>query len=393
MQRLPTDGDDPRLGATVGTAGLLGVGLLLGPFHESVSPALPALLLVLTAIAAGAFGGRRMGAAVGLLAAAVELFAFVTLRSSVIGVIEAVLLVVLFIAVGVAAGWLAQLTEQTEQEVVEAASDLHELSHRLVSVTVERAVLAEEAEDLVERDAQRTSLLNSVSHDLRTPLQAIRSVATDLRDGVHYDTDVQRDLLDTVCDEVERLDQMVANLLSMSRIESGRLEPHPQVIDLPELVEERFRSLGPLFRRVRLRSSFADGPPLLEADYVMLQEVLTNLLGNAARHAPADSDVWVVAEKEVVDADGRRFVQIEVSDQGGGVADDFVPHLFEPFCRGAGSRSTGLGLTICRAMVEANGGTIWHTRTFGGGATFCFTVPVFTPSAVGDGPAPAEVPT
>ena len=364
----------------MGVAGLVAVAVLLGPMRASVSPALPALLLVGSAVMAGGYGGPRVGGAVGGTAAMLELFLFVSEhppRPTVIGVLESVVLVVLFVGIGIGAGLLARISESTEQEVELATGDKVALSRQLVSVTVERSVLAEEAEDLAEREVHRTALLRSVSHDLRTPLSAIRAVATDLRDGVAYDAEVRVDLLSTVCDEVERLDQMVANLLSMSRIEADRLHPQPQVIDLVEVVHERFRSLGPLFRSVRTRSSFAADLPLIEADFVMLQELLTNLLGNAARHAPADTEVWVVAEKFVAGTDGRRMLQIEVSDQGNGVAEDFLPKLFEPFCRGEGSRSTGLGLAICKAMVEAHGGTIWTTRTFGGGATFCFTLPVF----------------
>ncbi len=402
MQRLPTDGDDPRQGVLLGLAGLVAVAVLLGPMRTNLSPALPALLLVAAVVVAGGYGGPRVGGALGGTAAMIELFLFVSEqspRATVVEVIESVVLVALFMAIGIGAGWLAQISESTELEVELASGDNAALSRRLVSVTVERAVLAEEAEDLAEREVHRTALLRSVSHDLRTPLSAIRAVATDLRDGVQYENAVRVDLLSTVCDEVERLDQMVANLLSMSRIEADRLHPQPQVIDLIEVVNERFRSLSPLFRSVRTRSSFAADLPLIEADFVMLQELLTNLLGNASRHAPADTEVWVVAERFVERDDGHRMMQIEVSDQGRGVADDFLPKLFEPFCRGEGSRSTGLGLAICKAMVEAHGGTIWTTRTFGGGATFCFTLPVFTDTGTEPDSetmvdaAPAEMPT
>lgn len=383
MQRLPTDGDNPVQGSLVGAAGVLLVALALGPFRETVSPALPAILLLAVVVAAGGYGGRGVGASIGVIGAAIELSVFVTVRASVMGVIEAFVLTAVFVAVGVGAGWLAQFTERTEDEVEIVTGDRKALSDRLVSVSVERTLLAEEAEDLAEREVHRVALLRSVSHDLRTPLSAIRAVATDLRDGVHYDTEVRTDLLATMCDEVERLDQMVANLLSMSRIEAGRLEPHPQVFDVSELVTERVRSLNALFHHLVVRRSVDVDLPLAHGDYVMVQEVLTNLLGNAARHAPEGTELWVVAEKVVeepplFDGDAnRRFVQIEVSDHGPGVADEFLPKLFEPFTRGEGSRSTGLGLAIAKAMVEAHGGRIWCTRTFGGGATFCFTIPVY----------------
>ena len=173
-----------------------------------------------------------------------------------------------------------------------------------------------------------------------------------------------------MCDEVDRLDRFVANLLSLSRIEAGAFAPERQAVDVPELVSERIRSLGPLLRDVTVRTDLPHDLPLADADYGQLEQVMTNLLANAARHAPRRSDVWIAAAR-----DGNE-VRVEVSDQGRGIAPADAERLFEPFVRGQDSRGSGIGLTICRSIVEAHGGTIGVRRTFGGGATFSFTVPV-----------------
>lgn len=377
---LPPAGAAPVLATGTGVVLLAVIGLALLPTREHLSPAVPALLFALVVAVGGALGGRV--AVVVLAAAATFGLVAVFVRPAgawTAGVIEAAVGFAAFSAAGGGSFGLYRWASQSEQEAGKAEEDLAELSRKVASLTIERSVLADEAEraeHLAARDAQRTALLRSVSHDLRTPLSAIRAVASDLREGVVYDDETRRQLLQTVCDEVDRLDQMVANLLSMSRVEAGTLEPDYQAIDLPELIVQRTAALGPVMRHVTVRTSFADDLPLVFADYSMVEEVLTNLLGNAARHAPVESDVWVVAE-DVVDEGGSSFVKVEVSDRGDGIPEVDRDRIFEPFTRGAGSRSTGLGLAICKAMVEAHGGRIWVERTFGGGATFCFTLPIY----------------
>jgi two-component system sensor histidine kinase KdpD len=219
-------------------------------------------------------------------------------------------------------------------------------------------------------DEQRSALLRSVSHDLRTPLATIRAVATDLRDGAQYDDATRAELLGTVADESERLDRIVANLLSLSRIEAGALKPDRQAVPIDELVAERLRRLKSLFRQVRIEVVIPPGLPLADADYTQLDLVLTNLLENAARHAPQGSTVRVLARER----DGT--VEVRVADEGIGVPEWAERSIFEAFRRGERGGSSGVGLAISKALVEANGGRIWVERTVGGGATFAFSTPV-----------------
>ena len=218
-------------------------------------------------------------------------------------------------------------------------------------------------------DEQRRALLRSVSHDLRTPLATIRGVASDLRDGTDYEPAVRAELLDLVCDEAERLDRLVANLLSLSRIEAGSMAPVTQVLDLGELVAERVHRLRALFRQVRVQLDRPATSVLVRGDHAQLQQVVTNLLENAARHAPQGSTVWVSVHATPDHA------ELTVDDEGTGVAEPDRARIFEPFRTGHGSRSSGIGLAICKAVVEAHDGTIEVSAAPMGGARFRVCLP------------------
>ena len=247
-------------------------------------------------------------------------------------------------------------------------------SAELAAVIEERDRLAAEAERvhaLESADEQRTALLRSVSHDLRTPLSTIRAVTSDLADGPDYDPETRRELLTLVADEAERLDRLVANLLSMSRIEAGAFAPDRQAVDFDELLRDRARRLRGMFQGVRLAIEVPEDLPLIDGDYTQLEQVVTNLLENAARYAPPRSTVRVSAR---VRSDGR--IEATVADEGIGIAEHERHRIFDAFMRGEGSRSSGIGLAICKAVVEAHGGQIEALRTPGGGATFALTLPV-----------------
>jgi two-component system sensor histidine kinase KdpD len=173
-----------------------------------------------------------------------------------------------------------------------------------------------------------------------------------------------------VCDEAERLDRLVGNLLSMSRIEAGALRPERQAVDLEELLRDRLRRLSRLFRACRVQLDVADGLPLVDGDYTLLDQVVTNLLENAARYAPPASTLRVGARPVGGD------VELSVSDEGIGVPDYDRERIFEAFRRGEGSTSSGVGLATCKAIVEAHDGSIGVDRTPGGGATFTVRLPV-----------------
>lgn len=374
MARIPNSGTAPWLGAALGIVLTGAVGLALLPFRTNITSATVALLLVVVVVGAAIVGGSPAAIATALAAAITLNVGFIRPYGTLdIADVDRGTELVAFLAVALLVGQLVSRLVRRRTQVSEVSQQVRELDVRVEELRTERSDLARRAtraEELEQIDVQRAALLRSVSHDLRTPLASIRAVATDLRDGVPYDSETRVELLTTVCDEVDRLDRFVANLLSMSRIEAGVFEPDRQAVDVHEIVADRVKQLGPLLRHVRVRIDIPDDTPLLDADYAQLEQVLSNLLANAARHAPADSEVWIAAVRE------GAMLRLEVSDQGSGIAEEEVARLFEPFERGVGSRSTGIGLAICRSIVEAHGGLITVRRTFGGGATFSFTIPV-----------------
>jgi K+-sensing histidine kinase KdpD len=376
MLRIVTPEPSAPRGALVGL-GLCGLVLVaLVPIRHHVGSATPALLFTLAVGASALVGGARAAVLVSAAATAALDVAFIPPYGTLsVLTLEGVVAVVTFLIVAGAGGVLVAREGDRRREAEGRERDLRELTARLEDLhrgNVELSERAAQADVLARIDDQRSALLRSVSHDLRTPLSVIRAVVTDLRMGVVHDDDTRAELLTLVSDEVDRLDRLVANLLSMSRIEAHAFSLDRQAVDLEELLVDRLRQLAPLFSELRLRTSIPENLPLVDADYPQLEQVVTNLLANAARHAPSGTDVWVV----VAHAAGAPWVRVEVSDRGKGVADDERERIFEPFQRGAGSGSTGIGLAICKAIVEAHGGSIAVERTFGGGATFAFTLPV-----------------
>ena len=363
----------------VGTAlGLLLVVLLsavLVPFRGDVSRATPALVLVLPVVVAGVLGGRRAAVVVALGSAFAFYLAFIPpyWTFNIDFVDDAVALVV-FIAVGLAVGTL--VAWETERRLVaeQRATALAVLNEQYELVQAERERLLEETTRLAvleQVDAHRAALLRSVSHDLRTPLAAIKAVASDLRDEPDYDAEMRDELLDLVIAETERLDRIVANLLSMSRIEAGSLQPEKQAVALDELAAACAQRLDRLFARAPVDLEFPEDLPYADADYSQLDQVMANLLENAARHAPAGSKIHVRGR-----AAGDDRVEFSVEDEGAGIPTEERSRAFEPFQRGANSTGSGVGLAICRAIVDANGGTIAIEDGASGGARVVVALPV-----------------
>jgi len=366
----------PGVGVVAGVALLAAsVGALL-PVRNGVDHAVPALVIVLPVVVAGALGGRRPAVVVGALAAAIMNILFlppyntfrIALRTDAVSLAA-------FLAVAVTVGALAAGLAERQRSAEERAEDVLRMQDLLRQQEEERLRHVEEGARLrllEEVDQQRAALLRSVSHDLRTPLATIRAITSDLRSGTCYSTDETAELLDLVGEEAQRLDRLVANLLSLSRIEAGAWQPNRQPIDLPELVRHRVKRLTPLFSQVRVAVEMPDALPLVDGDYVQMEQVFTNLLENASRHAPPLSTVVVRAR---VRREGE--VEVEVEDEGIGIPEHDRRRIFEPFRRGEGSTSSGIGLAICKGIVEAHGGAIEADRAAGGGALFRLTLPVW----------------
>ena len=247
------------------------------------------------------------------------------------------------------------------------------------ALAIERAELAEEARkawERVETESLRNTLLSGVSHDLRTPLAGITGIATTLIDtGDALPPAERSDLLGTLLDEAGRLERLLTNLLDMTRMESGGLALKREWTPLGDVIGT---SLHALDRRLEGRAvgvAIVPDLPLVCVDETALGQVFVNLLENAVEHTPAGSPIDITAAPA---AAGR--VRIQVSDRGPGLPAGSETRVFEKFFRvpakGRGGRGVGLGLAICRGIVEAHGGTIAATNRAGGGAEFFVNLPV-----------------
>jgi K+-sensing histidine kinase KdpD len=237
----------------------------------------------------------------------------------------------------------------------------------------------------VTTEERRSSLLSALSHDLRTPLAAITGAATTLRDESAAIDDAQRrEMLDTICEEADRLERLVRNLLDMTRLESGALAVKRQWVPLEEIVGSALTRLESQLEGRPVRTDLPADLPLLSVDAVLLEQVFVNLLENAAKYTPPGSPVEIVARA------GDGAIAIEVADRGPGIQSGDESRLFEKFFRGrhTGSTGAGLGLAICRGVVSAHGGTIVAANRTGGGAAFRMLVPI-----VGTPPPPAPTET
>jgi two-component system sensor histidine kinase KdpD len=368
-------GNAPLTGAVIGAGLVVVVTAGLLPFRADTLPTTSGLLLVLPVVAAALAGGRWAATSTAIAAGLAFNLAFIRPYGTVkVDTAEDFVALVVFVFVALITGTLVAVAGDRRRAAEQRAHDIEVLSGRMAEVTAERERLAAETSRLqvIERvNEQRGAVLRSVSHDLRTPLATIKAVASDLRAGAPHDEATRAELLDSVVTEAERLDRLVANLLSMSRIEAGALVIDHQAVDVEELVQERVRRLAHLFRQVRVQVDVAPELPLVDGDYTQLESVVTNLLENAARHSPPGTMVQVTARTP-----NPTTVELAVADEGIGVPPHEQRRIFEPFHRGEGSRSSGVGLAICRGVVEAHGGAIRVDRTPGGGATFVVTLPV-----------------
>jgi two-component system sensor histidine kinase KdpD len=247
------------------------------------------------------------------------------------------------------------------------------------ALAIERVHLVEDMDKVkrtVETDRLRSALLTSISHDLKTPLAAVLGSAGTLRDLAARLSDAEKaDLLATIIDESERLNRFIANLLDMTRLESGAAVPNASLLDVREIVGSALRRATKILGQHRVELALAGDLPMLELDAVLFEQVLFNLLDNAAKYAPAGSTIRVRAWRD------SGTVSLQVEDEGDGIPPDDLERIFDKFYRvekGDHVRAgTGLGLAISRGFVEAMKGTVVAAnRTDRSGALFTIRLPI-----------------
>ena len=270
-----------------------------------------------------------------------------------------------------------------ESRLLDALSDQAALAIDRVNLAAEidRARLA------VETDRLRAALLTSISHDLRTPLASILGSATSLiSDGCEFDRTVQTSLLRTIQEEAERLNRFIGNLLDMTRLESGVLTPQNGPVDLSDIIGATVQRAAKILQNHQVEIALEPNLPMVRTDMVLLEQVMFNLLDNAAKYAPEGSRIEVAAAPE------NGFVAVRVLDEGDGIPEADLERIFDKFYRvrrGDRQRAgTGLGLAICRGFIEAMGGRITvANRTGRKGAVFTIMLPASSAA-----PPPATLP-
>ncbi|MEA2663264.1 MAG: two-component system, OmpR family, sensor histidine kinase KdpD [Candidatus Eremiobacteraeota bacterium] len=267
-------------------------------------------------------------------------------------------------------GWLyvdrdGPLTREDADRIQQGLSNLIGLAQK----RARGSQAAAESEAERQSEVAKSAIMHAISHDFRTPLTAIRTAAGTLQEP-NLSGEEQRELTAVVCAESDRLQRMVADLLDLSRIDAGAVDPHPRPCDLNDTLwraTERVRAeRGEFGIQIDLPADL----PRVHADAGQLERVFTNLIDNAAKFSPAEKPI----EVRGVGANGR--VTIRVVDHGGGISPGQQAQVFKPFVRGSDpDNGSGLGLAICRGFVEANGGRITLQSRGREGSAFVVSFP------------------
>jgi len=255
------------------------------------------------------------------------------------------------LAGGAVAGWRAEPPlSDDEQDLLQILADAGAAAMSRAQLAVGKAG----AEARARTEDLRNALLSSISHDLRTPLAAVLASATSLLEfGDRFDSQTRHDLIATIQEEAERLNAFVTNLLHMTRLESGALDPDSSAFDLSEVVERTRKRFERLRGRRTIVCQLGEGADVAVGDPVLFEVALANVLENAIRYSPDGGTIALSSfprEDEVV---------VQVADDGPGVEASELPRLFDKFYRGAGARrmpGTGLGLSIVRGVMQGMGG-------------------------------------
>jgi Osmosensitive K+ channel histidine kinase len=254
---------------------------------------------------------------------------------------------------------------------------LLESAAKQASAALERARLdakVRQAQLEAETNQLRAAMFSSVTHDLRTPLASIMAGVTSLLDeSAVHDRSQERELLVTIREETDRLNRLVGNIMDLAKIRAGALIPARELTAIDEIVVSVLQRLRSNLAAFKVRADLQPDLPEVMVDPVQIDQVLTNLVENAARYAPTGSEI----EVKVLDAGD--VIRVRVSDQGVGIPPQDRERVFEAFYRGHASPErpgSGLGLAIVRAIVLAHGGRVWIEEVPVGGTAVVFDLPV-----------------
>lgn len=269
----------------------------------------------------------------------------------------------------------------------ETAEHLSETQSQLLQSTIESTALAMDrvrsaqekmkSREEAEQERYRSNLLRAISHDLRTPLSGIMGTSEMLMDMTEPE-DERHAMAEGIYQDADWLYSMVENILSLTRLQEGKLTPKKQLEPIEEIIGVAVAAVEKREKGREITVSIPDTVLMIPVDAKLIEQVLINLLDNARKHTPLDCEICLT-----VDTDAKNeFAVFTVADRGSGIREEDLPHIFEMFYTTNGKSSDaiqgiGLGLTICKSIVEAHGGTISaQNRTDGPGALFTFTLPL-----------------
>ena len=245
------------------------------------------------------------------------------------------------------------------------------------AISIERSLLVEEqtnAQILARSDELKSALLSAVSHDLRTPLASIKTSATSLlQPDIPWTDEDRRELLTAIDEEVDRMNQLITNLLDLSRIEAGAMQLDLDWYEPNDIIQTAIERSETLLPQHQLIVDMPEDLPLVQADYVKIVQVLMNLLQNAAKYSPGGSTITLTARAV------ENELSVAVLDEGVGIEPAHLERIFDRFYRVEDPTrplGAGVGLAICKGFIEAHGGRIWAERNAGRGSTLRFTLPL-----------------
>lgn len=334
IDRLLSERSRPAFATTIGLALVVVITVVFQPVDHVFATSTKALCLVLPVVFAAVLGGR--GAS------------YLTAVGS-----------------AVAFGFLVPPYRSVRVAVTQ---DLVALGVFAVVAILVGSVVARRIEMLAELERQRADLLRSVSHDFRTPLAVIIAASTGLRERADHTPTGRDRMLDLITSEARRLDQLVTNLLDLSRIESGGLVAERQDVDLTALVGGCTTRFEEIFPDIDLIVTMSPDLVMFRGDPVLLDQLVTNLLDNAARHGGSG-----IVRLEVDGAPSG--ITVAVTDDGPGLPQDRRDMIFEPFQATGARAGRGIGLAICKAVTNAHHGTISLADAEAGGTTFVVRLP------------------
>ena len=275
--------------------------------------------------------------------------------------------------------WHQQSLPQHEDRLLEAFANQGALTLERVRLTN----IENKARVLEESDRLKSSLLNSVSHELRSPLAAIKTSVSFLRSGsVDWNIAAREELLATIEEETDQLNFLVGNLLDMSRIESGALNPQRRWNSISEIAMGVVIKMRKQLQDHQLETDFPAELPLVPTDYVMISQVFTNLISNSIKYAPAQTTIKLKADHD------QEQLHVQVSNQGPPVPPEHLQQIFDKFHRITEAdrvTGTGLGLSICKGIIEAHSGKIWAENQLDR-FEFHFTLPLLLDGVLPDYP-------